>query len=189
VCPVIDTPDSESALVEACRAGDRDAFRRLFELYKDKVYSIALYHFEGDRSAAADAAQQAFVKAFSAVRHFRGNSAFCTWLYRIVWNCCIDRRRSERGLLQLPDELRDADSHEDRYAEREVANAVQTAIRSLRPDLRWPILLRYFENLSYRDIGKIMRCSEGTVASRLNRGHRMLASKLEHLRAALGRGR
>lgn len=189
MCPVTDPTDSESALVEGCRAGDREAFRRLFELYKDKVYSIALYHFEGDASAAGDAAQQAFVKAFSAVRNFRGDSAFSTWLYRIVWNCCVDRRRSDRGLRQLPNELRDEDSHEDRYAARELASAVQTAIRSLRADLRWPILLRYFENLSYRDIGMIMRCSEGTVASRLNRGHRMLAQKLAHLRTAFGRGR
>jgi len=182
LCSVTDTPESESALLEACRAGDRDAFRRMFELYKDKVYSIALYHFEGDHGAAGDATQQAFVKVFSAVRDFRGDSAFATWLYRIVWNCCVDRRRSERAFEPLPDHVCAPDTHEERYARKELSAAVQTAVRSLRPDLRWPILLRYFEDLSYRDIGAILRCSEGTVASRLNRAHRMLASKLASLR-------
>jgi len=189
---VTDTPESESALIESCRGGDRDALRQIFELYKDKVYSLALYHFEGDRSAAHDASQQAFVKLFSAIRGFRGDCAFATWLYRIVWNCCVDRRRSERAYTALDDLSREpeqAQSLEESYARRQLAGSVQKAVGSLKRDLRWPIMLRYFEDLSYRDIGAIMGCSEGTVASRLNRAHRMLAGKLAHLAGALPRDR
>jgi len=181
---VTDTPDTESALIESCRGGDREAFRRVFELYGDKVYSLALYHFEGDRGAAHDAAQQAFVKLFSAIRDFRGDCAFATWLYRIVWNCCVDRRRSERAYTAIDDLAREpagAHSVEEGYARGELAGSVRKAVNSLKRDLRWAILLRYFEELSYRDIGAILRCSEGTVASRLNRAHRMLAGKLAHL--------
>lgn len=189
LCTVTDLP--ESALIDGCRKGDREAFRLLFELHKDKVYSIALYHFGGDRHAAHDAVQQAFVRVFTGLPDFRGDAAFATWLYRIVWNCCVDRRRSERryaAINELPREPASADSNEEKYARTELAGSVQTAIRSLKPDLRWPILLRYFEGLSYRDIGAVLRCSEGTVASRLNRGHRMLAEKLEHLRSVFTKG-
>lgn len=182
---VTDTPESESALIESCRGGDREAFRRVFELYGDKVYSLALYHFEGDRSAAHDAAQQVFLKLFSAIGDFRGQCAFGTWLYRIAWNCCLDRRRSERAFTPLDDLAREpagTPSIEESYARRQLAGSVRKALGSLKRDLRWAILLRYFDNLSYRDIGAILGCSEGTVASRLNRAHRLLADKLGYLR-------
>jgi RNA polymerase sigma-70 factor (ECF subfamily) len=185
LCAVTVATEPESQLVEACRAGDRDAFRRLFELYRDKVYSLAMYHFGGDESAARDAAQQAFVKLFTALPSFHGDCAFATWLYRIVWNCCLDQRRGNRAwkaLDELPREPRQTGSHEESYARRQLAGAIRTAVHSLKPDLRWPILLRYFDDLSYREIGSILHCSEGTVASRLSRGHRMLAGKLAHLR-------
>ena len=128
--------------------------------------------------------QQAFVKLFTSFEQFRGDSEFTTWMYRVLWNCCVDARRRDRvwrSLDELPVEPRTGRLHSDEYAQRQTAEWVRTAIASLKPNLRWPILLRYFEDLSYQEIGAVLRCSEGAIASRLNRAHRMLARKLEHL--------
>src|SRR5260370_3021244 len=79
-------------LLAACQAGSRDAFRALFEIYRDKVYSIAL-RYSGNHAAAMDLTQDVFVKLFSQMARFRGDSSFETWLYRLVVNCCLDPRR------------------------------------------------------------------------------------------------
>src|SRR5258705_3550505 len=88
-------------VIVACQQGDREAFRLLFETYKDKVFSIAVYSSGGDRSVADDVTQQIFLKLFTAIRQFRGDSEFTTWLYRLVVNACLDERRRRRRLLPL----------------------------------------------------------------------------------------
>src|SRR4030095_9422560 len=88
-------------VIEACQQGDRAAFQLLFETYKDKVFSIAVYSSGGDRSVADDVTQQIFLKLFTAIRQFRGDSEFTTWLYRLVVNACLDERRRGARLLPL----------------------------------------------------------------------------------------
>ena len=77
-------------IIESCRLGDRDAFRALYDLYKDRVYSIALYFFHGDPAAASDVTQQVFLKLMTSIHQFRGDAEFSTWLYRLVVNACVD---------------------------------------------------------------------------------------------------
>src|ERR671919_2701827 len=86
-------------VIEACQQGDRAAFQLLFETYKDKVFSIAVYSSGGDRAVADDVTQQIFLKLFTAIRQFRGDSEFTTWLYRLVVNACLDERRRRRRFL------------------------------------------------------------------------------------------
>ena len=181
-------PKVNGQVIEACQNGDRDAFRVLFEAYKDKVYSIAVYSL-GDHSIADDVTQQIFLKLFTAVRQFRGDSEFTTWLYRLVVNACIDERRKRRRLLPWGDvEVIDKSDHrklpEQSLARGEVAEAVRNAVGELKPKFRLPILLKYIEGLSYDEIAAVMGCSKGTVASRLNRGHGQLAKKLTQFRDA-----
>ena len=175
-------------VIEACQQGDRDAFQCLFEAYKDKVFSIAVYSSGGDRTLAEDVTQQIFLKLFTAIRQFRGDSEFTTWLYRLVVNACLDERRRTRRLLPWGSETTVAMSdvsekkpQERQYARLEVAEAVRHAIEELKPKFRLPILLKYIEGLSYEEIADVMGCSKGTVASRLNRGHSQLAKRLSHL--------
>jgi RNA polymerase sigma-70 factor (ECF subfamily) len=173
-------------LVEACRRGDREAFRALYEVYKNDVYSIAL-NFTANEEAARDVAQDVFVKLFSAIARFRGESSFRTWLFRLVANACRDERRRSRRLVPLPEvetteEPRSPDSN---ARERELSLQVRSAVAALAPKLRLPILLRYVEGLSYAEIAEALRCSPGTVASRLNRGHRILAERLHALRGSV----
>jgi RNA polymerase sigma-70 factor (ECF subfamily) len=176
----------DGRVIEACQQGDRAAFQLLFETYKDKVFSIAVYSSGGDRAVADDVTQQIFLKLFTAIRQFRGESEFTTWLYRLVINACHDEKRRRRRLLPWGDTVAmrnpsDKKPQEKQYARLEVAEAVQKAIGELKPKFRLPILLKYIEGLSYEEIASVMGCSKGTVASRLNRGHSQLAKRLSHL--------
>lgn len=180
-------PIVDERVIEACQAGDREAFRVLFENYKDKVFSIAVYSFGGDETAASDVSQQIFLKLMTNIGQFRGDSAFTTWLYRLVVNACIDEQRKRRRFLPFGEttavsRIEDRRPQEKRYAKLEIADSVQAAIKELKPKLRLAILLKYVEDLSYEEIATVLGCSKGTVASRLNRGHKALARKLVHLR-------
>jgi RNA polymerase sigma-70 factor (ECF subfamily) len=171
-------------IVAACRSGDRDAFRALYDIYKDRVYSIALYFFHGDPAAASDATQQVFLKLITSMGQFRGEAEFSTWLYRLVVNVCLDAARrkksdavaSDRSQLEM---VPGPDSQEDDYARAQMASSVRAAVSALPPKFRIPVLLRYFEDLSYEEMAEALHCSMGTVASRLSRGHRMLAERLK----------
>jgi RNA polymerase sigma-70 factor, ECF subfamily len=176
----------DGRVIEACQQGDRAAFQLLFETYKDKVFSIAVYSSGGDRSMADDVTQQIFLKLFTAIRQFRGDSEFTTWLYRLVVNACLDEKRRRRRLLPWGETVAMGNPSEKRpqekqFARLEVAEAVREAIGELKPRFRLPILLKYIEGLSYEEIATVMGCSKGTVASRLNRGHSQLAKRLSHL--------
>jgi RNA polymerase sigma-70 factor (ECF subfamily) len=181
---ILSDRESGAEIVEACRGGDRLAFRELYDLHKDRVYSIAFYFFHGDRVAASEVTQQVFLKLLANIGQFRGQSEFSTWLYRLVVNVCLDEARSRkpRGALyerSLLTAVVGADSQETQYARQEIASSVRAAVASLPPKFRIVVLLRYFDDLSYEEMAKALRCSMGTVASRLSRGHRMLAERLK----------
>ena len=182
--------DNERELIEACQRGDQDAFAVLFEANKDKVYSLAL-RYSGDPAAAMDIAQDTFLKLLARIQQFRCHANFDTWLYRLVVNSCLDYQRRTRkimpiveGLLDAIGAARDTVLHKLVREEREIA--VQKVIRKLPPEQQIVILLRYTEELPYEKIAEILGCSMGTVASRLNRAHKVLEKRLYPLP---GRGR
>ena len=166
---------------EACRCGDREAFRVLYETYKDRVYSIAIHFFHGDRTAAGDVTQQVFLKLMTSIRQFRGDAEFSTWLYRLVVNACLDAARSHKAVdTNSPrmEALAGPGSQEEDYARSQVACSVREAVAALPPKFRIAVLLRYFDDLSYEQMARALHCSMGTVASRLSRGHKLLAERL-----------
>jgi RNA polymerase sigma-70 factor (ECF subfamily) len=175
----------DAAVIEACQRGDADAFRELFEAYKGRVYSIALY-FTGDRSAAHDVSQQVFSTVYTAIARFRHEAAFDTWLYRIVVNACRHEHRRSRRFVSLEDHVaphsqRVEGSVEHDLLRQERIDAVREGIATLAPKLRLPLVLRHLEGLSYEEIATVLGCSSGTVASRLNRARARLATQLAHL--------
>src|ERR1039458_2020383 len=99
---VLEGADRE--LIEGCRRGERDAFRALFETYQDKIYSIAL-RFSGDEALAMDIAQDTFLKLFSSMAEFRGDSTFGTWVYRLVVNSCLDHKRRSWRMIPMAAEV------------------------------------------------------------------------------------
>jgi RNA polymerase sigma-70 factor, ECF subfamily len=179
--------------IEACQRGDSEAFRLVFEAYKDRVYSIALCFFDGNETTAKDITQDVFLKLMTTISQFEKRSEFSTWLYRLVTNACLDRKRTLRRLLllsscrefEVPDRRR---SLEDKYVQREIEKSVRQVIARMKPKLRITVLLKYFDDLSYEEIAAVLGCSVGTVASRLNRAHLILARKLAHLRSDFASG-
>jgi len=172
--------------IEACQGGDTEAFRLLFEACKDRVYSIAFCFFDGDEATAKDVTQEVFLKLMTTISQFQSRSEFSTWLYRLVSNACLDRKRALRRFLSFDRsgglELRaPGKSIEDGYIQRELEASVRAAIAGMKPKLRIAILLKYFEDLSYDEIAGALGCTKGTVASRLNRAHQILARKLSHV--------
>ena len=157
--------------------------RSLFVEHQRRVYSIAINYFSGDASKADDVTQQVFLKLFTKMS-FRGDSEFSTWLYRTTVNACIDETRKNRRWFVLSDWFADdrSASIDESIRTDEIGEQVQRALGSLKPEYRLPVVLKYVEGLSYQQIAEVLGCSIGTVSSRLNRAHKILAEKLEHLR-------
>jgi RNA polymerase sigma-70 factor (ECF subfamily) len=134
-----------------------------------------------------------FLKLFTKIGQYRGDAEFTTWLYRLVANLCLDEQRRRKRVVPFVDAveaetLAPHEPPEDLFHRRDVAGAVQTALAGLTPELRLTLTLKYFEELSYDEMARVLGCSKGTIASRLHRGLKMLGRKLEHLRPSLTTG-
>ena len=185
-------PDvADAVFVRRAARGDREAFDVLVQRYHKRVYAVA-YGMVHSPDQALDVTQEAFVKAFQSIRSFGGRSNFYTWLYRIVINSAIDYLRRERrqGATSYDDHLYVSEealqrgpqaalaSPEASARRSEVRDAISRAISRLPEDQRAAILLREVEGLSYKEIAEVMRCSKGTVMSRLHYARRKLRSML-----------
>ncbi len=170
----------EQALIASARQGDARAFNQLVLLYQSMVYNLA-FRILGDADAAADATQDAFIKAFKGMRRFRGGS-FKAWMLRIATNACYDQlrvkqRRPTDSLNDLDVEqdhvrfLRDPAEQPDELLERQQLNQViQAGIGALPAEQRVVVVLSDVQGLSYNEIAEAVGLSVGTVKSRLSRG-------------------
>ena len=182
---------SDLELVRRTRRGDRAAFQGLVEKYQQRIYAVA-YGLLGNREDALDAVQEAFVKAYKSLDKFKEKSGFYTWLYRIATNAAIDlgRKRGRREEVEFREEI-EGDEEKGSYPvgpaaenpaedlmQKELGEMIEDAIEQLPPDQKTAIMLREIEGLSYREIARIMRCSQGTVMSRLHYGRKKLQELL-----------
>jgi RNA polymerase sigma-70 factor (ECF subfamily) len=185
----------EKALIASARKGDVRAFNQLVMLYQSMVYNLA-YRILSDPDAAADATQDAFLKAYKAMRQFRGGS-FKAWLLRIVTNACYDqlRRKQRRPASSLDDlpvdadhshYLRDPAKQPDAVVEQQELNrAIQAGIMTLPFEQRVVLVLSDVQGLSYNEIAQATGLSLGTVKSRLSRGRAKLRDHLMSQRELL----
>lgn len=173
-------------LLEACRRGDRDAMRDVYEQNQRRVFSVAMNYFGGNRELAEDITQRVFLKLLVKM-DFDGRSEFTTWLYRVTVNACTDESRKLTRFVDIKEFFgMGSGAVQQLMAESgEISEQVQVEIGKLKPKYRLPIVLKYSEGLSYNEIAEVLAVSIGTVASRLNRGHKMLATRLAHLRGAI----
>lgn len=180
---VLDNVKPQPDLIAEVRGGDRAAMHSIYVKHQRRVYSIALNYFGGNVSKAEDVTQQVFLKIFTKMS-FRGDSEFTTWLYRMTVNACIDETRKSRRWFGIGDWFVDERSSgmDDSIRSGEISEQVQRVIGSLKPEYRLPVVLKYVEGMSYQQIAEVLGCSIGTVSSRLNRAHKILAGKLGHLR-------
>ena len=161
---------SDAEVVAACTEGVQEAFRELLRRYRKSAMTLA-YQMLGNGEDAEDIAQEAFVRVFQALPKFRGESAFSTWLYRIVTNLCLGRMRRRRPTVTLEavPEPRAADGPARQVAEGMLTREV---LAGVPPELRVVLLLREQEGLSYREISGTLGLPMGTVRSRLSKGRK-----------------
>ena len=192
-------PPDLTALVARAQASDREAFDRLVDETHSMAYATA-YRLIGDSDAAGDATQEAYVRAYSSLHTFRGNSSFSTWLYRIVVNVSLDllrRRARAPERLTLVDEEhgeqwvevadRSADPHAD-VERRERQTAVLEGLKRVSEDHRTVLVLFDLNGLSYEEIAEILAVPLGTVKSRLNRARLALREALREDAELFGGG-
>ena len=186
--------EGDQLLVQRAQDGERAAFDLLVAKYQRRLMRLVsrLIH---DQAEAEDVVQETFIKAYRALRHFRGDAAFYTWLYRIGINTAKNSlatqgRRSHTTALQHveraetmedAERLRDNETPEAMFASKQIAITVHLAMDALPLELRTAIVLRELEGLTYEEISEVMACPIGTVRSRIFRAREAIAEKLRPL--------
>jgi RNA polymerase sigma-70 factor, ECF subfamily len=178
----------EKDLIEACKGRDSSAFRQIYEMYKNKVFGLSFY-MTGDREAAKDITQQIFMKVFTSILTFQHKASFSSWLFRLAVNVCRDYQRSARrmkifsgGITNSVVAYEPAPTVEQSLCKEHALEMVQKVVMKLSPKLRTVVVLKYIEDLSYSQIAELLGCSIGTVSSRLNRSHKILAEELKEFK-------
>ncbi len=181
-------------LVSAFKAGRRESFDRLVELYSPRLYRAA-FGLLGSKQDAEEVVQDAFVRAYRALDNFRGDSSFETWMHRIAVNLARNKfhwnRRRGEGLLTSISESQDDNGdwqeinlpdnrmRPDRSLENsEMENRIMKGLSELPDSLRETMVLRHLDDMPYEEIAEKLECKVGTVKSRLARGRELLKDYL-----------
>ena len=181
----------ESVLVAQAKAGDQNAFSELVQRYERKIYRLAKNITRNDEDAE-DVLQDAFLKAYTHLDNFKGDSKFYTWIVRIAVNEALMRlrkRRTDRSVpLDEPVELGEEtvqreiavweDNPEQQYSQEEWRRILDDAVESLKPDFRTVFVLRDIEELSTEETAETLGISVPAVKSRLLRARLALREKL-----------
>ena len=177
------TDDME--LVKRCLRDDRNAFAQLVNRHKKMVFNAA-YRILGNVEDAEDIAQEVFLRVYTALPRFRGDSKFSVWLYSIVSNICMTQRKKHSRDTIVVNALRDedmvysqpADSMEDNPARivecREVSARIRKLVAALPAQYSTVITLRYLQGCTYTEIAEILKIPMGTVKTQLFRAKEML---------------
>jgi len=184
-------PEHESELVRRARKGDLAAYDDLVKRYQERIYAT-IYHMTSNHEDANDLAQDSFIKAFQALKSFKGGSTFYTWLYRIAVNKTINflKQRKNRQHMSLNDIDFQAEHDPDLVAlvsEKtprreaglsELQEKLNEALLKLSEPHRLVVVLHDVQGQSHEEIAKVMDCNIGTVRSRLFYARQQLQSYL-----------
>ena len=183
----------DQQLVTRVQKGDKGAFDLLVRKYQHRIAKL-VSRYVHDRAEIEDVTQEAFIKAFRAIKGFRGESAFYTWLYRIAINTAknylvaLGRRLPVTELESEEAEgiepgagLRDANTPERQLLAEEIGRTVERVMATMPEDLRTAITLREIDGLSYEEIAEVMDCPIGTVRSRIFRAREAIDKELRPL--------
>jgi RNA polymerase sigma-70 factor (ECF subfamily) len=183
----------DQQLVVRVQKGDKAAFDLLVRKYQHRIAKL-VSRYVYDRAEIEDVTQEAFIKAYRAIKGFRGESAFYTWLYRIAINTAknylvaqgrrlptTDVETEEAEASDIGSNLRDATTPERHLLAEEIGRTVERVMAALPEDLRTAITLREIEGLSYEEIAEVMDCPIGTVRSRIFRAREAFDKELRPL--------
>jgi len=187
------SPESEDEmpLVRRAQKGDLQAYDQLVRRYQERIYAT-VYHMTANHEDANDLAQEAFIKAFRALKSFKGGSSFYTWVYRIAVNKTINFLKQRKNKAQMSlDDLDVNAEHDpalialisDKTPRREInlselQERLNTALQKLSEPHRMVVILHDVQGLSHEEIAKIMECNVGTVRSRLFYARQQLQAHL-----------
>jgi len=185
----METLTSDENIVERALTGDADAFGELVRRWERRIFALA-YGMLGREEDARDATQETFIAAFRNLRGFRGEAKVSSWLHRIAVNQCITRQRRAkvRSETALEDEVEKnagsfaapAGLSPARTVEsREVTQAVRRAVNTLPVELRQVIVMKEFEELTFKEIADALDLPLSTVKSRLYTGLKQLQMRLQ----------
>ena len=183
----------ERALILRCQQGDREAFEPLVKHYMRLAASFALA-WTGNQEDALDLSQEAFVRAFRAIRRFDVTRPFYPWLHTILRNLCLNYLSRAARLYEVP--LRDDIDHAGKdpgplaaVERNELRRGVWEGIRRLGANDREILILREFQGLTYAEIAEVLDIPRGTVMSRLHAARQRLRAQLEPLMSGTTGGR
>lgn len=173
---------AEPTLIGRCRTGDKDAFGELVRAHAGRAIGLA-YGLLGNRSDAMDASQEAFVRAWRAIGRFDGRSAFYTWYSTILRNVCVSqlRKRLRRGQTEPVESLSlpSAEPDPSLLAQRnERTERIWRAVMALPIKHREVIVMKHFQEMSYREMAESLGVPVGTVTSRLHTARQALKDTL-----------
>lgn len=170
----------EQGWVEAARRGDKQAFSQLVQAYQRPVYNLT-YRMLGNSEEAEDAAQETFLRAYARLGQYDPQMKFSTWVFSIANHHCIDRLRKRRAThISIDDNpvlenlQEETPQPEHQALEQEQSIELQGLINLLEPEYRTPLVLRYWEELSYEEIAEAMGVTVAAVKSRLFRARQQL---------------
>lgn len=169
---------SDEEWVEAAKRGDDDAFYRLMEMHRERLYRMA-YVYLREEQEALDAVQETAYRAYKRLGGLKESRYFGTWLIRILLNYCHDQAKRGRRFVSI-ERVRPATAHVNPYDEDKID--IAAAVGLLKPKHKQIILLKYFEDLTITETAKVMGRSEGTVKTWLHQA-------LVELRRLLGKER
>jgi len=174
---------TDQELIARCQRGDRGAFEPLFRRYRDQAHGFAL-GLVGSPDEALDLTQEAFVRAYRALKRFEPGAAFEPWFFRILRNLCLNALRRRKTWQMVPWEAvgdfraGGGESPSAAVERKELQEAVWLALSELSEEHREIIVLKDFQDRSYKDIAGILDCPVGTVMSRLYYARQALKVKL-----------
>ena len=170
---------SDQELMMQAAEGRMEAFETLVRRHQQRAWRIA-YHYTGNRDDAEEVAQQAFLNILDAADSYTPSARFTTYLYRVIANLCMDRtrKRSPRFSGDLPEQDSPAPAPDRRMADRERDRAIGDALDELTDRQRMATVVRYYEDLSYREIAEAMDATPKAVERLLARARKALGKKL-----------
>jgi RNA polymerase sigma-70 factor (ECF subfamily) len=177
---LLDSGDSDELLVQATGQGDLDAFNQIVERHQGWAWRVA-YRFIGNEEDASDIVQEAFLRLLDASGRYRPTAKFRTYFYQIITRLCLDRAKKKQPLLlkTFPDAPDPSPDVTDTMMRQEAAIAVRAALDGLPPSQRMAIVLRYYEDLNYKEIALALKMTTKAV-------ERLLARGRDGLRVILG---
>ena len=182
-------PSSDEELVTLSQGGDLDSFNQLVLRWERPIYALA-YRVIGREEDARDVAQETFLRAFRALKGFKGQAKFSSWLYRITLNLCRDWMRRERrtpvsqapegiDIIELAGEATPSESIEDLVGRKQLGLAVSKAMALLPEEQRTAIILKEYHGLTFQEIADLLDCPLSTVKTRLYQGLTVVRKQLE----------